>query len=148
MDAKARQDCIKEIDLLKVKNQRRGRRRHALRSVLLRCLSWDLLPHENNWSAPDGVDLRAVCACVSSDCYKYSGVLEHLCTRVRMWISVCVLLSPWVCVCVQRYSSVKSPQAHIGSFLMPKLLCFFVLLFFNNLFVMFKTSQQCISMEM
>ncbi|XP_013766310.1 serine/threonine-protein kinase Nek7 [Pundamilia nyererei] len=35
MDAKARQDCIKEIDLLKVKNQRRGRRRHALRSVLL-----------------------------------------------------------------------------------------------------------------
>uniref|UniRef100_A0A8C4H6C8 NEK6-subfamily protein kinase n=1 Tax=Dicentrarchus labrax TaxID=13489 RepID=A0A8C4H6C8_DICLA len=30
MDAKARQDCIKEIDLLKVKNQRRGRRRHVL----------------------------------------------------------------------------------------------------------------------
>lgn len=52
-----------------------------------------------------------------------------------------------VCVCVQRYSSVKSPQAHIGSFLMPKLLCFFVLLFFNNLFVMFKTSQQRISAE-
>uniref|UniRef100_A0A3B4GB40 NEK6-subfamily protein kinase n=1 Tax=Pundamilia nyererei TaxID=303518 RepID=A0A3B4GB40_9CICH len=34
MDAKARQDCIKEIDLLKVKNQRRGRRRHALRNKI------------------------------------------------------------------------------------------------------------------
>lgn len=77
------------------------------------------------------------------------GAFVHTSENVNKCVCVYRFLLECVCacVCVQRYSSVKSPQAHIGSFLMPKLLCFFVLLFFNNLFVMFKTSQQCISME-
>ncbi len=158
MDAKARQDCIKEIDLLKVKNQRRGRQRHALHSVLLRCLSWDLLPQENNWSAPDGLDLRVGVWARAHVCMLPGMVMNAegcFCTQVRIWMSVCdctvhVLLSPYVservCVCVcararvHRRTSVTSLQAHIDSFLNAKSIVFY-------LFVMFRGGQQCISME-
>lgn len=141
MDAKARQDCIKEIDLLKVKNQRGGRRRHAPCSVLLRCLSWDLPPQKNNWSAPDCLDFGsgvwgcAHCARLLAWIWMQRSIL---CTRVR--ILVCV------CVC---WTSLKSLQAHVDFFfffLMPKLLlfcfCFFFFFIFYNVSTSITVDQQ------
>lgn len=157
MDAKARQDCIKEIDLLKVKNQRRGRRRHALRSVLLRCLSWDLPPQENNWSAPDCLDL-----CVGVWAHAHVCTLpwmdmnaeECLCTQVWIWMSVCVrgrerlhstcvLLRPYVfvgvCVCM------GAPVLYTSRLTLTLFFSFFFLNAKNivfYLFVMFRAGQQ------
>lgn len=132
MDAKARQDCIKEIDLLKVKNQREGRRRHALCSVLLRCLSWDLPPKKNNWCAPDCLDFG-------------SGVWGYAhCARLLAWIwmqrsILCTLVRILVCVYVHMccWTSVTSLQAHIDSFLNAKTAGVFLFFYFWFSFCIF-----------
>lgn len=139
MDAKARQDCIKEIDLLKVKNQRGGRRRHAPCSVLLRCLSWDLPPKKNNWCAPDCLDFGsgvwgyAHCARLLAWIWMQRSIL---CTLVRILVSVCV------CACVCCWTSVTYLQAHIDFFFKCQNCCCFFFLFLVFLFYLLECFNQ------
>lgn len=140
MDAKARQDCIKEIDLLKVKNQRRGRRRHALCSVLLRCLSWDQPPQENNWSAPDGIDLCVQCVYA----FSWSDTNARGCCAHKWeydWECMCdYTVCAYLCVCVWIQQRYIPPGSHW--LLLNTWSAFFFFPLLKSFFLMFKTKQQ------
>lgn len=138
MDAKARQDCIKEIDLLKVKNQRNGRRHHTLRSVLLRCLSWDPPPQENNWSAPDTVEL-CVCVRICLGWLQMQGVVVHTNGNINECACVTIeFITFCLCLCACVEAEVLHPsRLLLALFWMPEQLSFF-----SDLFEMFKAKQQ------